>query len=159
MRHKQPKGVIVFSVLLIASSLFHMSTLIFSRAWYWHNFAYLPSDILIMRYLFSWAQRILGLMAGFGIMQLKNAYRRLALVLAFFTISALYWKHPYRAFLNHAERLDELLGFLFKQAGHPEISFASLAVPGLIAHYALDIIFFGSLIYYFTRPEVKKHFH
>lgn len=158
MSHKKPKGVIVFGMLLVVSSILHISTLIFSRDWYWYNFNYLPPAVLITRYLFSWVQRILGVVSGLGILCLKNFYRRLALAIAWFTIFALPWKHPYRAFLNHAQLLDELLGFLFKKAGHSEISFTALAVPALITHYVLDIVFCASLIYYFTRPEVKKHF-
>ncbi len=155
---KKPKGVVVFGVLLVVSSIFHISTLIFSKDWYWNNFGYLPPLLLVVRYFFSWVQRILGLAAGLGILNLKNFYRQIALGIAWFTIFALPWKHPYLAFLNHARRLDELLGFLFEKAGHPEISFTSLTMPALITHYMLDIIFCGSLIYYFTRPEVKKHF-
>ncbi|MFH1692597.1 MAG: hypothetical protein ABIC68_08580 [Candidatus Omnitrophota bacterium] len=158
MQRMKLKGVGVISFLLIASSVIHMNTLIFSRDWYWHNFSYLSPSLLLVRYLFSWAQRILGLVVAIGILRLKNSFRWLAIAMGCFTVLTLYWKHPYQAFLIHAQYLDQQLGFIFAQLGHPEISFAKLTVPALIMHCVLDIIFWGSSIYYLTRPSVKKHF-
>lgn len=158
MRRRKPKGIIIFGTLLIVSSVIHMSTLVFERDWYWYNYSYMPPVWILTRFLFSWFQRILGLTAGIGILYLKNGCRRLAIAISWFTMLVLYWKHPYEAFLNHTRYLDQRLGYLFKMAGYPKISFSALTVPALITHYCLDILFCGSLIYYFTRPQIKKHF-
>lgn len=158
MRYRKPKGIIIFGILLIVSSLIHINTLIVARNWYWNNFSYMPPVLILMRFLFSWLQRILGLTAGIGILYQKNWCRLLAISISWFTMFVLYWKHPYRAFLNHMNYLDQHLGYLFKTFGYPEMSFSSLTVLALIVHYCLDILFCGSLIYYFTRPQVKKHF-
>lgn len=158
MRRKKLKGVIIFAFLLIASSIVHINTLIFARDWYWHNYSYLSSTLILTRYLFSWSLRILGLVAAIGILRLRNSCRWLAIAIGCFTVLTLYWKHPYQAFLIHARYLDQNLGFIFKQAGHPEISFAALTVLAIITHYVLDIIFWWFLIFYLTRLSVRKHF-
>lgn len=158
MRYRKPKGIIIFGILLIVSSLIHIRTLIVARNWYWNNFSYMPPIWILTRFLFSWLQRFLGLTAGIGILYQKNWCRRLAIAISWFTIFVLYWKHPYQAFLNHTRYLDQHLDYLLKIIGCPEISFSALTVSAIIAHYCLDILFCGSLIYYFTRPQVKNHF-
>jgi len=153
-----PKGVIIFSVLLIVSSLMHISKMVFDRDMYFAYYRYWPLWLVWVRYAFSWLQRILGLTAAVGMLRLKNYGRQIAIVIGCFTILTIYWKHPYEAFYNMTVDLDHKLGFLFAQWGFPQLRFSQFALPGMIVNCLLDVLFSGALVYYLTRPTVKAHF-
>ena len=166
MKKKRSKGVNVFCGLLIFSSLYQINTLIMERDWYFMLYSHLPEWLMVMRYSFSWLQRILGLSAAIGMLMLKDFYRKLALVISVFSILTLYWKHPYTAFQKHTELLDKVFAantslsnlFLKLSENGINISFSDLTVASMLFHWFLDIIFFGSLIYFLTRKEVKGQF-
>ena len=158
-RSARPLGVMVFGFLLILSSLVHMHTLIVARGEYYSAvFGYWPHWLMTLRYFFSWAQRIAGLMAGVGILYLKDIFRKLAILIGCFSVVTIYWKHPYQAFKNHAVYLDQHLGVYLRNFGYPNVTFAQYTLAALIVQYLLDFIFFGSMIYYLTRPAVKARF-
>ena len=157
MRESIPKGIKIISVIFITSSLIQMHALL-NFEWYKEVYRYLPHQLMITRYCFSWAQRILGLSAAIGILYLNNFSRKILLCISIFSILALYWKHPFIAFQYHTEYLDRELGFLFSHTGLPHISFSSLVLPSLIVQDLSDILFNGVVIYYLTRPKVKAMF-
>ena len=96
----RPRGVTIFAFLLIVSSLIHIHKLIVDRDMYVYFYSYWPTWLIMLRYSFSWFQRILGLAAGIGILSLKEIGRRIALFIGCFTILTIYWKHPYAGFKN-----------------------------------------------------------
>ena len=154
----KPPGVVIISALLIFSSLIHIQTLVFNFDWYRQNFGYLPEWLANLRYCFSWLQRILGITAGIGILYLNNQSRRLGILIGYFTIATLYWKHPLEAFETHTAFLDQKLGPLLSWMGKTDISFSSVALPAMIVHDVLDISFWLTVIIYLTRPGIKKYF-
>ncbi len=151
-------GLTIFGWLLISSSIVHMTTLIFGYQWYHDNYAYWPEWLFNTRYGFSWLQRILGISAGIGLLRGNDFCRKIAIAIGVFTISTLYWKHHYPAFLRHCQSLDEQFAGVFQYIGYPGFSFVRFCLPALIVHCLLDIIFCGSLWYYLTRPSVKNYF-
>lgn len=165
-RHNAPRGIYIFAILFTASSLMHMLTLASSKSWYLALYSYMDPAVVELRYLFSWLQRIAGLTAGIGLLYYKNFSRKLAIVIGWFTIATIYWKHPITAFKEHAQILDSSqtslqLANILKQTGGAEAyvpSFSELAVLSSIVHSALDITFCALLIYYFTRPEIIDFF-
>jgi hypothetical protein len=167
MVKKRPKGLVVFSVLIILSSLLHINTLYRYSDWYTGIYGYWPEWLIDLRYAFSWIQRIIGIMTAIGILFLNNLYRRIGILLGCFTIITIYWKHPYQAFLKSNMILDEQLGPLFEHIGLQDylqsiglapLSFASYTVAAIVFHSLLDILFWFGFIYYFTRPEIKRIF-
>ena len=157
MKNKRPKGVIIFGILIITSSLIHMHKLVLDYDWNRENMlTCMPEWLVVVRYCFSWFQRILGLTIAIGILRLKNIFRKLGIALGVFTICTLYWKHPYSAFLRHTNYLDQQFGHLLTAA--PGITFSSLTLISLIVYYILEIVFWGIFIYYFTHPKVKEQF-
>lgn len=127
--------------------------------WYLDEvYGHWPRWAALLRYSFSWSQRILGLTAGCGILLHRELFRRLALVIACFTISTVYWKHPYAAYYLHTKRVMAQTNILFVQNGLPAIPFQSLVMPAMILNCLLDIGFCLWLIHYFTRPEVIAQF-
>lgn len=157
-RSPRSRGVTIFGLLLIISSLVHIHKLIVDIDWYTSTYNYWPADLIVLRYAFSWFQRLLGILAGVGILMQKNPARLLAMGIAWFTMLTLYWKHPYPAFLLNAQNLDKQYGHIIAAAGVPGVSFASLAFVSLIVQFIGDIAFCSTLIYFFTRPPVKKQF-
>src|SRR3989338_9777350 len=71
------RGVTIFAFLLIVSSLIHIHKLIVDRDMYVYLYSYWPTWLIMLRYSFSWFQRILGLAAGIGILSLKEIGRRI----------------------------------------------------------------------------------
>lgn len=154
----RPLGVTFFAVLLIISSLLHMRYLLSEHDTYMYIYGYLPHWLAVVRYFFSWFQRILGLTAAVGLLRRNELGRKLAIFIAIFSILTIYWKHPYAGFKNHTAYLDEHLGFLLQGWGYPELSFSQFTLAAVIVAWVWDILFFGSMIYYLTRPSVKGHF-
>jgi len=154
----RPSGVTIFSVLIIISSLLHMRYLLEQREIYMHIYSYLPPWLAMLRYSFSWFQRILGLTAAVGMLRLNDLARRLAIVIGSFTILTVYWKHPYTGFKIHTAYLDQHIGYILKGWGFPDLSFSQFTLAAVIVACLWDICFFGFMIYYLTRPSVKAHF-
>ena len=165
-KNAAPKGIYIFAMLFIISSLMHMITLVSSKDWYFTLYSYLDAGTIELRYAFSWFQRILGLLAGIGLLFHKNIFRILSMVIAWFTITTIYWKHPIKAFEAHSQILDrspvyqkaleELRAIVGGEYYIP--SFSDLSIISSIIHGILDIIFCGALIYYFTRPQIIEFF-
>ena len=163
---KKPKGIYIFAFLLIGSSLIHMLTLLASKNWYFTLYSYMDEALIQFRYSFSWFQRVIGLSIGIGLLFHKNLFRRLVILLSWFSIATIYWKHPIRAFKTHAAILDssalhQRLMSVPEAMGTPGFtmpSFSDLAVVSSMFHAILDIAFFAVIIYYFTRPEIIEVF-
>lgn len=160
-RHRS-KGVTIFGILIIVTSLLQMRTLLnFSYTNYVYTFStFLPEEIILMRYFASWSLRIVGLVSGIGILFLNNKCRKMALYLFFFTICTIYWKYPYFVFVNQAPYLDQmLLPRLRLHLGYGFPTFSSVVGGSVVCARIMDILFAGIFIYYFTRPKVKKQFN
>jgi hypothetical protein len=157
-RPPRSRGVTLFGLLLIFSSFIYMHKYIFDQWSYISVFNDWPAWLIVLRYSFSWLMRIAGTLAGVGILVQKDIARKLAIAIGWFSMLTIYWKHPYHAFKLHAQNLDRQLGHFFADAGLPHVSFASLTLVSLVTLYICDIIFWSVLIYFFTRPSVKKQF-
>jgi hypothetical protein len=152
-------GVTVFSFLLIASSIMHVHKLIVDVAWYADTYSYMPAWMILLRYSFSWLQRVLGILAAVGLLALNDAARKLAIAIGIFTILTVYWKHPYIAYKAHAEFLDDRFGLLFHQLGAPAgFKISSYTMAAVVLNGSLDVIFCATLIYFLTRPVVRDQF-
>lgn len=152
------KGIYIFGILLILSSLDQMMMLIFKARWYWGYYHYYPIWFLTIRYIFSWLQRILGLSCGVGILFGKDIFRKIAIAIGIFTICFGYWKHPVDGFVNHIHELERM-GILFKgiRPGN-ESDIYLLARISAFASWFADTVFWGWFIFYFTRKKVKDQF-
>ena len=154
----RPWGVTLVGILLIVSSLMHIHKLIFEHDVYMLYYGYLPHWLMILRFSFSWLQRILGLTAGIGILFLKDICRKIVILIGCFTILTIYWKHPYSAFKTHTAYLDQKFGFLLKEWGYSQLKFSQFTLLAVILACVWDILFFGVVIYYLTRPKIKAQF-
>ena len=143
--------------IVIFASIFQIFKL-FDREFYWDIFRYMPPYVILIRYIFSWVQRCIGMTTAIGLLFLKNVFRKITLVLGIFTICTVYWKHPYQGFLIHTQRLDEQFGHYLAMSGFPELTFTSITRYAVIGNIILDILFWGILIFYFTRSRVKEQF-
>ena len=159
-RHVQPsRGVVFFGWLFIITSLLQLRFLINERQMYLYFYSYMPPWMMLLRYSFSWFQRLLGLLAGVGILTLREPARKLALVIAWFTILTVFWKHPYAGYKLHTQYLDKtVLPMLTQVFGPFPITFSSLTVWSMVLNWLCEIAFDGALIYFFTRPSVKQQF-
>lgn len=155
---KKSLGVTVFGVLLIVTSLSQMGMLTeFSR--YKIIFQHIPENILLARYALSWSLRIVGLACGFGLLNLKDAFRKIGLGLNIFTILTIFGKHPFTGYKNHIEYMAQQ-GFIHINSilFALKIPYEALIWVCVIVTSAVDLIFAISFIYFFTRPSVKKQF-
>lgn len=162
MKSGRSRGVTIFGILLIVSSLYAMTALL-DFEHYKYLFCPLPEGIILLRFFISWTLRISGLICGIGILFLENTARRLALFLFLFTILTVPWKHPYFGFQNHTAYLDRL----FRDTGLSSLeimgakmpTFSSLSNISATLARILDSLFAAIFIYYFTRPKVKAQFN
>lgn len=155
---RNPNGILLFSILIILSSLLHIHKLVFDRNWYYSVYSYLPEWLLNARYCFSWFQRILGISVAIGVLYYQEIFRKIALAMGVFTITTVYWKHHYPAFKDHTLRVIEDMGLLHQLPVLKE-NLSDLAIAGIVLHATLDILFWSIVIYYFTRKNIKSLFH
>lgn len=147
-------GVAILGHLLIWTSLYQIFVLLsagYSYYSYLHQ-EYSPA-VIFLRYVVSWIIKIAGLIAGVGILKLNEAARIFAIFNSLFIVLTVHLKHSYAAYSLHMKGLDQSLGVI-----HPAMSFSSLTGLALFIQRAIDVVFGLVLIYFFTRPAVKKQF-
>ena len=151
-------GVAIFGILLTLSTLSHMHKLVTEKQWYLDTYSYLPGGLAIIRYSFSWFQRILGLIAGVGILARKEFARKLAFLIGAFTVLTVYWKHPYDAVARHTHYLDTTQAGQLLSATGTGVTFSSVTPYAVIGLIACDVIFWTIFFIFFTRPSVRQQF-
>lgn len=154
MVKKPSKGVVFFGIVMIAGALFHMWA-VYSAGYKHYCLLHqeYASGMLYFRYMVSWGIKIAGLGLGVGILKLKEWARKLLIVYYVFIIATVHLKHAYPAYSIHMKMLDENFGHLLTG-----FTFASLTWPALIIQRGVDIVFGLAVIYFFTRPEVRRQF-
>ncbi len=150
-------GILIFGWLLIASSVIQIYQLIAQIPWYAELHSYLSAEWIVLRYAFSWFLRIVGILIGAGLLASKEIARKAILALSWFAILTIYWKNPLAS-----EKLQ--CAYMQRQFGNPLAEFgirdaASFVAPYVTAFLCVEhVIFYGIVIYYFTRPAVRRHF-
>lgn len=147
-----PKGIIIFSVLIIFYALLGFPLSDFKA--YYPKFYPSAQYLIFGRYVLSIAIRIILIVTGLGILFRKEIFRDLILALSFFTIATVYWKHPLVVF-QRIFSLKVAQGAL-PSVIIPKINMLSWAC--VILNSLVDIGFSLCLIYYFTRPKVREQF-
>jgi hypothetical protein len=159
---KRSKGVTIFGILLIVSSLWELKNLA-DFNYYLFLFQQLPEQAIRVRYFGSITLRMLGLVSGIGILGLRNIFRKIAISLNWFTILTIYWKHPIYTLRNiykgYLEQIVNIMVFTKYGPNFPidRIYEKSLLVASTFLN-VVDLVFAFSLIYFFTRPTVKQQF-
>lgn len=169
----KPKGIAIFAFLLIAASLYNLSGLL-NYDYYVFMFQQLPSGMINDRYILSIGSRVIGIIVAIGLMMRKEWARQLIIFFCSITILTFYWKHPYYVFenisiYNECQRginsfprgtiLDQFAYPLYP----PDMHKYKLVYPWQpkISHLfytSVDLLFCASLLFYFTRKEVRKVF-
>ncbi|MCX5680695.1 MAG: hypothetical protein NT079_00095 [Candidatus Omnitrophica bacterium] len=150
MKQKRPIGVVIFATLLIATSVIQFNFIPTYERYIVINQGF-PEPIIRMRFLISYALRIIGLASGIGIFFFLNFFRQVCLGLSCFSILTIYWRHPYKAFLVYTEPL-------YHQAQITAFSLETFTWISVVIRWAVDIFFAAAIIYYFTRPRVIRYF-
>jgi len=151
--NKAPLGVKVFASLLVFASIYQLMGFL-NYSYYKLIFQQLPQPLIEIRYSFSIILRFVSLICGVGLFYLNEKCRILAIGLSLISLGVIYWKHPYYAFKNVAVYTEQMYyGTTVQELVYPSFPVISMAV-----HLAIDIIFAGAVIYYFTRPKIKRLF-
>ena len=133
---KRPVGIFIFGWLLIVCSIYNMMKYAFGGyTWLCETFNYWPHWLIDFRYVVSWIQRLMQLTAGIGFLSGNKTSRKIAVAVAIFTITTIFWRLDYPAELNHCRKLDQLCGGMFSQLGIENLSFERLCIPSLIIQY------------------------
>ncbi|MDD5568155.1 MAG: hypothetical protein PHY88_03000 [Candidatus Omnitrophica bacterium] len=144
-------GIALCVILIIAYSFLSLPGSFDS---YYVRFRPSPKSLIFIRYLFSLGIRAALFISGIGILFRKDIFRKIAIFVGLFTIATIYWKHPvevYRKILWWQIRQ----GVLSVEA-IPRIDM--LAWFCAVTSYLVDIIVSLCLVYYLTRPKVRKLF-
>ena len=156
---RRPFGVTLFGIVLIATSLVHLRTLL-EVDHYWWLFESMPEPVLRLRYFCSVWLRVLGLASGIGLLRRQETFRKAAMAVGIVTMATVYWKHPWFAVNKLAQSVIDMfaassgLGYLFT----PSLR-RLVAVFSLIGLYVFDLAFSIWLLVYLTRPHVTAWFH
>lgn len=149
-------GIIIVGVLWVLSSLGQMITLC-DWAWYQYTFSnqHLSDVMILVRYIGSWLQRILGLVGGMGLILQRRWAAKLVVFVSLFNIITVYGKHPYEAFVKQVAVFEQRYVGLFSQWGLEHMSVPTIARYVTITSCVVDVAAFGFFAYYLTRPRVK----
>jgi hypothetical protein len=146
-------GISILGCLLIGSSLYQMCILLTAGYEY---YAYLHQEyspaMILMRYIFSWVIKLVGLACGMGILRRNEFFRKAAILNSAFIVATVNLKHTYAAYSLHTRHLDQVMVL---PAG---ITFSSMTPVTLMIQKGIDIVFGLVLIFYLTRPKVKETF-
>jgi len=169
----KPKGILIFAFLLIAGSIYKLSGFM-SYDYYVFMFQQLPSGSINDRFIMSVTYRIVGICIAIGIMAHKEWSRQGLIFLSIITLLTVYWKHPFFVFENISIYTEYQKGINTLPIGTNVNQFAYPLYPSDLHGYKLvypwnpkvsyvffmlvDILFSSSMLYYFTRKEVKKFF-
>lgn len=152
---KQPKGVILFGVFLILGSVYKLWGLL-DYDYYRFMFWPLSDQVVFVRYFGSVLLRLVGLLVATGVLLLNDFFRKFFIVLCVLTLCVLYFKHPFFVFENISRYTEQQF---FHRAVTGELTYPLRPWISMIVNYAIDIVFCGSALFYFTRPNVRKQFH
>jgi len=162
MKKKIAIGIMLFGLYFIADSLIQFYVKMFKPGYYsWYSSIFwpLPEHIIFIRYLLSIIFRIFKLISGIGILLRKEIFRKLTLLMSWFTIIIVYWKHPFNAVLRHADTVTKTI---YQANGFNALTFPPptrlIAGISLGCLYAFDIGVSVLAIYYFTRPYIREQF-
>lgn len=161
MRKKFALGVTLFGLYFIIDSCFQLYIKLLSPGYYdWYSsvFQPLPVKIIYLRYILSIIFRMIEFAFGLGIIYRKEASRRAAVFMSWFTIAIVYWKHPVNAFSRHAQNTVDNIYPATSCQLTPSAYAKIIPWISLAAVYAIDIGISALAIYYFTRPRVKEEF-
>lgn len=170
----QAIGVKIFGILMIVGALYKLFGFL-NFDYYRFMFQQLPPHLIYIRYIFSVIFRIMEVVTGIGLLSFKKIFRIIALGICILSLCTIYWKHPLFVFKNIAiyteykQNLNVLpSGTTFDRSAYPMYSlnanthtlrYSSFPLVSLIFYSAIDIIFFSTMIFYFTRPKVIAQFH
>ena len=152
IRGKISKGIIIFSILIIIYSIHGLPIVNFKT--YYSKFYPSPERVILVRYILSIALRVVLIISSLGILLRKEIFRKIILFLSLFTIATIYWKHPVVCF-------ERVLLWKVSQGILPVDVLTRIDMLSRISAMIcaiMDIGFALCLIYYFTRPQVKKQF-
>lgn len=158
---KRLPGVTLFSILLIIYSLWQL-LLVLDFPRYKYIFQFLPETSLLVRFCGSIVLRVLTIILATGILLYKNNFRKALIFLSVYNILTVYWKHPYETFVNwdryyqiSPEKINTLI---YRILGNMAIDYQTIKMISVAAACISDVLFYGAIIYYFTRPRVKQRF-
>jgi len=163
MKKKFALGITLFGLYFIVDSLFQIYIKLLTPnyySWYSAIFQAFPDKIILLRYPLSIAFRIFELALGIGILRREEIFRKFTLFFAWFTISIIYWKHPFDAMYKHTQIVVKNMYPIV--AGPCQLTSPAytnmIAWASLWCVYAIDIAISALAIYYFTRPYIKEEF-
>ncbi|MBF0123188.1 MAG: hypothetical protein HQL21_07290 [Candidatus Omnitrophica bacterium] len=148
-KEHKPVGVLIFGFILVSTSIDQLHLIPTYEAYRHINHEW-PENIIKIRFVISYVLRLVGLCAGIGILCFSNVLRKGLLWLSVFSVMTLPLRHTYSAQFIYSEPLYRLRGSMFSLE-----TFVWIAV---ILRWMIDGIFSLCVIYYFTRPQVMKHF-
>ena len=149
MFKKRPLGLIIFGIILIATSLDqlrHMPPYSFyklvNHEW--------PENIIKIRFIGSYVFRLIGLASGIGVLCLSNIIRKLFIGFSYYCLITLPLRHTYSSMLFFTGPIYHHYGSSFSLPVFTWIT--------VIIRWIIDGTFSLLAIYYFTRPKLIEHF-
>ena len=152
MTNQRLLGLLFFGNFFVWVSLFQLCGFIFDYKHYQLQFSYLTPEILNLRYCFSILGRVLHIIVGIGLLKRKESFRKIAVWGALGMIATVTLRHPFLCIFNQTRIVWDQSGV--EKTGLP-ITFDFIFWVTLAAIFFMDTLFYGTLIYYLTRPKVK----
>ena len=162
MKKKFALGITLFGLYFFVDSFFQLYAKLLTPnyySWYSTIFQPAPEKTIFLRYLFSILYRIFELALGIGIFRRQEIFRKFALFFSWFTISIIYWKHPFDALINHSQIIGKNIQPIVGSCQVTSPAYINMiARISLWCVYTMDIGISALVIYYFTRPYIKEQF-
>lgn len=149
MMYRRPLGVTIFGLILIVTSLGLLHFMAPYPLYRQVNHEW-PERIIKIRFVGSYIFRFIGLFSGIGILCCFERVRKFFVGFSYYCLITLPLRHTYSSQLFFSGPIYQQHGSMFSLQTFTWIS--------VIIHWIIDGTFSLMAIYYFTRPQVIKHF-
>ena len=157
-KNKPSRGVLLFGIGLLLSTLYKIYLLMFHYEHFVYLFGHMPKEQFQIRFFLSWADKIVELVAAIGILCLNDFCRKMAIIIWFLIICTVPIKHPFDGFQKHIRFLDQVGIISIHKIEKLGMSEERLVWWSVWAARLQDSLFGLCLIYFFTRKQVKEQF-
>lgn len=144
------------AVLLVLGALYQFKGL--SLSGYKFFFRDLPYNLIIARYYISLGMIIIGVITGIGLFFLKDIFRRTALFIGGYIIFGYLVEGPFLVFKYIPGYIQGLVVHMASLGTKSFNVYLTVWAP-IIFSMLVELGFGVFLIYYFTRPNIRKIFN
>jgi len=158
-----PVLIYLVGLSLIIDTAIELKCDILDYKQYQFIFQWMPPQTIFLRYCYSIILRCVIIAIVAGVCLRKEIFRKALIVIVWWGVITLFWKHPYQAIVNaniysysHANMDNFSQTIRLPWASHQE--FYPMLLSKTMAEYVQDLVKAALILSFFSFPSVRKFF-